>query len=77
MIPLPFKVIPYKTCKRCEKVYRKSLSECPHCSDITSEHELQQYKQRNKQTLKANVTLGLFFLILAILVATLMTTMML
>ena len=68
MIQLPFRVIPYKTCKRCKKVHRQSLDECPHCSHITSEHELQQFKQHNKQKLQANVTLGLFFLVIAALI---------
>jgi hypothetical protein len=61
-----------KPCERCGLHYAEDESECPHCHDISSEFELNLFKEKIELEKQAGGKLGQLFFMIALILGVLL-----
>ena len=61
-----------KPCERCGLHYNEDECECPHCVDITSEFELNVFKEKIELEKQAGGKLGQLFFMVALMIGVLL-----
>jgi len=60
-------------CPRCTKKHYRDLKQCPHCAEFQDGPELEKFIQIHKEQMRANVTIGLYFVLASFFVLIVMS----
>ncbi|MEH6345225.1 MAG: hypothetical protein V7785_09075 [Bermanella sp.] len=61
-----------KPCERCGLHYPEDESDCPHCHEISSEFELNLFKEKIEQEKQAGGKLGQLFFMFSLMIGVLL-----
>jgi len=61
-----------KACERCGLHYNEDENTCPHCEDISSEFELNLFKEKIEQEKQAGSKLGQLFFMFSLMIGVLL-----
>lgn len=61
-----------KACDRCGLHFAEDEDDCPHCKDISSEFELNLFKEKIEQEKQAGGKLGQLFFMVALIIGVLL-----